>query len=58
EGHATLERAQELKLRIKALVFTLVNELKGKKEGEIRSQMIQDIGTLKGFVGFDVVPTV
>ncbi|KAG6912809.1 hypothetical protein DXG01_011994, partial [Tephrocybe rancida] len=48
EGHATLERAQELKLRMKALVFTLVNELKGKKQGEIRAQMIQDIGTLKG----------
>ncbi|KAG6918188.1 hypothetical protein DXG01_015976 [Tephrocybe rancida] len=47
EGHATLGRAQELKLRIKALVLTLVNELKGKKEGEIRAQMIQDIGTLK-----------
>ncbi|KAG6905358.1 hypothetical protein DXG01_003235 [Tephrocybe rancida] len=48
EGHATLERAQELKLRMKALVFMLVNELKGKKEGEICAQMIQDIGTLKG----------
>ncbi|KAG6905190.1 hypothetical protein DXG01_004356, partial [Tephrocybe rancida] len=47
EGHATLERAQELKFRIKALVLTLVNELKGKKEGEIRAQMIQDIATLK-----------
>ncbi|KAG6914059.1 hypothetical protein DXG01_002731 [Tephrocybe rancida] len=46
EGHASLERAQELKLRIKALVLTLVNELKGKKEGEIRVQTIQDIGTL------------
>ncbi|KAG6912966.1 hypothetical protein DXG01_010732, partial [Tephrocybe rancida] len=47
ESHATLERAQELKLRIRALVLTLVNELKGKKEGEIRAQMIQDIGTLQ-----------
>ncbi|KAG6903796.1 hypothetical protein DXG01_014834, partial [Tephrocybe rancida] len=47
EGHATLEQAQQLKLRIKGLVLTLVNELKGKKEGEIRAQMIQDIGTLQ-----------
>ncbi|KAG6914691.1 hypothetical protein DXG01_015926 [Tephrocybe rancida] len=47
ESHATLEQAQELKLRIKALVLTLVNELKGKKEGEIRAQMVQDIGTLQ-----------
>ncbi|KAG6905500.1 hypothetical protein DXG01_002370, partial [Tephrocybe rancida] len=58
EGHATLERAQELKLRIKALVLTLVNELKGKKEGEIGAQMIRDVRTLKRFVGFDVMPTV
>ncbi|KAG6913894.1 hypothetical protein DXG01_003655 [Tephrocybe rancida] len=47
ESHATLEQAQELKLRIKGLVLTLVNELKGKKEGEIRAQMVQDIGTLQ-----------
>ncbi|KAG6906201.1 hypothetical protein DXG01_015240 [Tephrocybe rancida] len=47
EGHATLEQAQELKLRIKALVLTLVNELKGKKEGEIRAQMIQGITILQ-----------
>ncbi|KAG6913855.1 hypothetical protein DXG01_003835 [Tephrocybe rancida] len=47
EGHATLEQAQELKLRIKALVLTLVNELMGKKEGEIRTQMIRDIRTLQ-----------
>ncbi|KAG6906490.1 hypothetical protein DXG01_013689 [Tephrocybe rancida] len=47
EGHATLERAQELEFRIKTLVLTLVNELKGKKEGEIRTQMVHDIGTLQ-----------
>ncbi|KAG6905567.1 hypothetical protein DXG01_001954 [Tephrocybe rancida] len=47
ERHATLERAQELKLRINTLVLTLVNELKGQKEGEIRAQMIHDIGMLQ-----------
>ncbi|KAG6839393.1 hypothetical protein C0991_003001, partial [Blastosporella zonata] len=47
ESHATLERAQELKLRIKTLVLTLVNELKGKKAEEIQAKLIQDIGMLK-----------
>ncbi|KAG6839409.1 hypothetical protein C0991_002815, partial [Blastosporella zonata] len=47
ESHATLERAQELKLRIKALVLTLVNELKGKKLDEIQAKIILDIEALK-----------
>ncbi|KAG6904738.1 hypothetical protein DXG01_007550, partial [Tephrocybe rancida] len=55
EVHATLEQAQELKLRIKALVLTLVNELKGKKEDEIRAQMIRDIGTLQRSLNNDKV---
>ncbi|KAG6912506.1 hypothetical protein DXG01_014143, partial [Tephrocybe rancida] len=58
EGHATLERAQELKLRIKVLMLTLVDQLKGKKEGEIGAQMIQDIGTLQRFMDFDIMPAV
>ncbi|KAG6814764.1 hypothetical protein H0H87_007533, partial [Tephrocybe sp. NHM501043] len=47
ESHATLERAQELKLRIKTLVLILVNELKGKKAEDIQAKLIQDIATLK-----------
>ncbi|KAG6914476.1 hypothetical protein DXG01_017037 [Tephrocybe rancida] len=53
EGHATLEQAQELKLCIKALVLRLVNELKGKKEGEIRAQLIRDIRTLQ--IEFNII---
>ncbi|KAG6839912.1 hypothetical protein C0991_010415, partial [Blastosporella zonata] len=47
DSHATLERAQELKIRIKKLVVVLVNEVKGKKADEIQSKILEDIKTLK-----------
>ncbi|KAF8069974.1 hypothetical protein FPV67DRAFT_995238 [Lyophyllum atratum] len=47
ESHATLERAEELKLRIKTLVTILVSELKGKKGDEIQEKLKQDIISLE-----------
>ncbi|KAG5735384.1 hypothetical protein E4T56_gene11116 [Termitomyces sp. T112] len=46
ESQATLEHAEELKVRIKTLVAVFVNELKGKKKEEISAKLIQDISTL------------
>jgi len=42
----TLERAEELKLRIKALVTVLVDELKGKKVDEIPEKLKEGIAQL------------
>ncbi|KAG6829800.1 hypothetical protein H0H87_010141 [Tephrocybe sp. NHM501043] len=47
DSDAVLERAQDLKLRIKTIVVTLVNELKGKKADEIQAKVVDDINTLK-----------
>ncbi|KAF5378118.1 hypothetical protein D9615_007542 [Tricholomella constricta] len=47
DSHATLERAEELKLRIKTLVTILVHELKGKKAEEIQEKLKQDIKSLE-----------
>ncbi|KAG6839496.1 hypothetical protein C0991_002150, partial [Blastosporella zonata] len=50
DGYATLERAEELELRIKKLVFVLVNKLQGKRKKEIPSKVLADIEMLKRFV--------
>ncbi|KAG6855669.1 hypothetical protein H0H87_012294, partial [Tephrocybe sp. NHM501043] len=50
QSHATLEQAQELRIRIKTLVLTLVNELKGKTAEEINFKLVQDIETLKRMI--------
>jgi len=42
-----LERAEELKLRIKTLVAVLVDELKGKKADEIQEKLRADILSLE-----------
>ncbi|KAF8890303.1 hypothetical protein CPB84DRAFT_1785040 [Gymnopilus junonius] len=47
DSHATLERAQELKRRIKTLVTLLVDELKGKKKEEIEQKLKRDIEALE-----------
>ncbi|KAF8063534.1 hypothetical protein FPV67DRAFT_251307 [Lyophyllum atratum] len=47
ESHATLERAEELKLRIKTLVTVLVNELKGKKAEDVQKKLLEDINSLE-----------
>ncbi|KAF8076896.1 hypothetical protein FPV67DRAFT_1574370 [Lyophyllum atratum] len=47
DSHATLERAEELKLRIKTLVAVLVDELKGKKADEIQEKLKADILSLE-----------
>ncbi|KAF8074034.1 hypothetical protein FPV67DRAFT_1666763 [Lyophyllum atratum] len=47
ESHATLERAEELKLRIRTLVTALVNELKGKKAEDIQEKLKEDINSLE-----------
>ncbi|KAF8074059.1 hypothetical protein FPV67DRAFT_784802 [Lyophyllum atratum] len=46
-SHATLECAQELKLRIKTLAAALVNELKGKKAEDIQEKLKEDINSLE-----------
>ncbi|KDR74748.1 hypothetical protein GALMADRAFT_157340 [Galerina marginata CBS 339.88] len=46
DSHATLERAEELKQRIKILVTILVDELKGKKGEEIQAELQKDIQAL------------
>ncbi|KDR77581.1 hypothetical protein GALMADRAFT_22660, partial [Galerina marginata CBS 339.88] len=46
ESHATLERAEELKTRIKKLVIILVDELKGKKREEVQAKLKEDIELL------------
>ncbi|KDR74709.1 hypothetical protein GALMADRAFT_141056 [Galerina marginata CBS 339.88] len=46
ESHATLERAEELKLRIKKLVTILVDELKEKEAGDIQEKLKQDVSSL------------
>ncbi|KAG6915471.1 hypothetical protein DXG01_011338 [Tephrocybe rancida] len=50
ESEAILEHAQELKHRIKVLVLTLVNELKGRESHEIQAKLRQDIKRLERFV--------
>ncbi|KAG6883150.1 hypothetical protein C0992_009541 [Termitomyces sp. T32_za158] len=47
---ATLERADDLKVRIKTLVAVFVNELKGKKKEEIHDKLVQDVENLNKFV--------
>ncbi|KAF8074011.1 hypothetical protein FPV67DRAFT_1410258 [Lyophyllum atratum] len=47
ESHATLERAEELKLRITTLVTVLVNELKGKKAEDIQEKLKEDVNCLE-----------
>ncbi|KAG6827863.1 hypothetical protein H0H87_003464, partial [Tephrocybe sp. NHM501043] len=46
ESHATIERAQDLKFRIKALVVILVNAVKGKTVKEIPPRILADIEKL------------
>ncbi|KAG6862896.1 hypothetical protein C0993_001029, partial [Termitomyces sp. T159_Od127] len=46
----TLERAEDLKVRIKTLVAVFVNELKGIKEEDIQDKLVQDIDKLNKFV--------
>ncbi|KAG6882752.1 hypothetical protein C0993_009289, partial [Termitomyces sp. T159_Od127] len=46
----TLERAEDLKVRVKTLVAVFVNELKGMKEEDIQDKLIQDIDKLNKFV--------
>ncbi|KAG6895854.1 hypothetical protein C0992_012021 [Termitomyces sp. T32_za158] len=47
DAQASLERAEDLKVRIKTLVAVFVNELKGKKKKEeIHDKLIQDIENL------------
>lgn len=50
DTQVTLERAEDLKVRIKTLVAVFVNELKGKKEEEIHDKLIKDIDTFNKFV--------
>ncbi|KAG6856359.1 hypothetical protein H0H87_005346, partial [Tephrocybe sp. NHM501043] len=47
ECHATLESAQELKIRIKRLVVVLVDDLKGKEMNEIPPKLFKDVQSLK-----------
>jgi len=49
-GHANLEHAEELKLRIKILVMILVDELKGKKMDEIQKKLRGDVKSLEKYV--------
>ncbi|KAG6871666.1 hypothetical protein C0995_001649 [Termitomyces sp. Mi166 len=46
ESQAALESAKELKSRIQALVVMFGDELKGKKEDDIRAELIHDIDIL------------
>ncbi|KDR71703.1 hypothetical protein GALMADRAFT_229257 [Galerina marginata CBS 339.88] len=47
DSHATLERAEELKQRIRTLMTVLVNKLKEKKKGErIQAELEADIQSL------------
>ncbi|KDR77583.1 hypothetical protein GALMADRAFT_408058 [Galerina marginata CBS 339.88] len=46
ESHATLERAEDLKSRIKKLMIILVDELKGKKREEVQAKLKEDIELL------------
>ncbi|KAG6900984.1 hypothetical protein C0995_002996, partial [Termitomyces sp. Mi166 len=43
ESQAALESAKELKTRIQALVVMFVDELKGKRQEDIRAELIHDI---------------
>ncbi|KAG6877861.1 hypothetical protein C0993_003067 [Termitomyces sp. T159_Od127] len=47
EGHAILDRAEELKVRIEGLFVLLVNELKGKKVEDMQETTIRDIDALQ-----------
>ncbi|KAG6826952.1 hypothetical protein H0H87_005949, partial [Tephrocybe sp. NHM501043] len=49
EGHATLDRAEELKIRIRKLVVVLVDEVKGKKADQIQATIRQDIEALERY---------
>ena len=44
-----MERAEELKFRIKKIVIILVDELKGKKDEEIQAKLREDIQTLSKY---------
>ncbi|KAF8074041.1 hypothetical protein FPV67DRAFT_783699 [Lyophyllum atratum] len=47
ESHASLERVEELKLRIQTLAAALVSELKGKKAEDIQAKLKEDINSLE-----------
>jgi len=54
-----LERAQELKHRVKTLVTLLVDDLKEKKAEEIQEKLKKDVETLEQFgnpISYIVLP--